>query len=278
MRSSRTIVAVRRPSISGRATFAPTGVTRRSQYDESRGVRTGTSTISSRRPAQPPDLLDHLAVGHDLAAADVEALAEEVLAAARPREVGDDVVERDRLRRRRDPARADHGGQPVDEREDRLERRAPGADDHRRAQRRHRHAAGRERATRLDAAAQMRREVGRVVAEAAEVDDLPEARRRRLARDRLGRGAVAALEVGRSQGVDEVVGDVGAGERRAHRCGVGRIGLRPVDGVLGRPRAARDRHDVVVAREHGNECAPDRAGRSEDDDLHVGSSPIRRRK
>ena len=48
--SSRTIVGVRSPSISGRATAALTGVTRWSHQDESRGVKTGTSTIGTRFP------------------------------------------------------------------------------------------------------------------------------------------------------------------------------------------------------------------------------------
>ena len=48
--SSRATVALRNPSISGRATRDRTGVTSTSQYDESRGVRTGTSTINGRSP------------------------------------------------------------------------------------------------------------------------------------------------------------------------------------------------------------------------------------
>ena len=48
--SSRATVALRNPSISGRATRDCTGVTSTSQYDESRGVRTGTSTINGRLP------------------------------------------------------------------------------------------------------------------------------------------------------------------------------------------------------------------------------------
>ncbi len=108
-----------------------------------------------------------------------------------PDEVADDVVERDRLRRRRDPPRRDHRGQPVDERDDRLEGRAAPADHDRRADRRHRHAAGGERGGRVEPAAEMGREVGPVVAEAAEVHDLLRGRRarppRRRRRRRVGR-------------------------------------------------------------------------------------------
>ena len=48
--SSRTIVGVRSPSMSGRATDALTGVTRWSHQEDRRGVSTGTSTIGSRLP------------------------------------------------------------------------------------------------------------------------------------------------------------------------------------------------------------------------------------
>ena len=193
MRSSRTIVALRRPSISGRAILGP------DRRDEMQPVGREPRRQHGHLDDQwalspyPPDPLDHLAVGHDVGPADVEALAEDVVAAADGREVGDDVVDRDRLRRRRDPARADHRRQAVDEREDRLERRAPGTDDHGGAQRRHRHGARGQREPGLDAAAQMRREIGRVVTEPAQVDELAETRdatpREPSSRRRGGRAA-----------------------------------------------------------------------------------------
>ena len=216
-------------------------------------------------------MLDHLAVAHDLAPADVEALAVESTRPADGGEVGDDIVERDRLGGRGDPARADHRGQAVDEREDRLERGAAGADDHGGAQRRHRSGARRECAAGLEAAAQVRREVGGVVPEASQVDDLPQARCRRRAGNRLGRDAVALLEVGGSERVDEVVGDVRSCQRRPHRLGIGRFRPHPGDAAVVRPFAARDCDDVVVARERAHQRRSDRAGRSEDDDSHPGS-------
>ena len=48
--SSRATVGLRRPSMSGRATAALTGVTRWSHQDERRGVSTGTSMIRHRFP------------------------------------------------------------------------------------------------------------------------------------------------------------------------------------------------------------------------------------
>ena len=49
-RGSRTTTSLRRPSISGRAIPAGTGEIRFTQYEESRGVSTGTGIISRRRP------------------------------------------------------------------------------------------------------------------------------------------------------------------------------------------------------------------------------------
>ena len=47
---SRTTTSLRRPSMSGRAMPAGTGETRLTQYEESRGVRTGTGIMRRRRP------------------------------------------------------------------------------------------------------------------------------------------------------------------------------------------------------------------------------------
>jgi hypothetical protein len=124
----------------------------------------------------------------------------------------------------------------------------------------------------------VRGELGRVVTEAAEIDELPQPRVRRGACDRLRGAAVALLEVGRAERVDEVVGRIGAGERRADRGRIAGIGDGPRDAVPVRPPATRDGHDLVLPRQHGEELAPDRAGGSEDDDLHGASSPIRRRR
>ena len=102
-------------------------------------------------------------------------------------EVADDVVERDRLGRRRDPARGDHRRQTIDEGDDGLERGASPADDHRGAQRRDRSRSGSQALAGLAPAAEVGRGGGTVVAEPTEIDDLalrPPARklRRRSAR------------------------------------------------------------------------------------------------
>jgi len=62
----------------------------------------------------------------------------------------------------------------------------------------------------------VRRRVGIVGAEPAEVDDLPQARVRRFARDRLRRRAILLLEIGRTKRVDEVVDDVRTFKRRRY--------------------------------------------------------------
>jgi hypothetical protein len=127
MRWSRAIVGLRSPSTSGRATLAPTGVTRCSQYDDSRAEH---RHLDDQRPfpAQPRDPLDHLSERDDVRAADVEALAQRLGPARDSREVADHVGEGDRLGGGRHPSRCDHHRERVDESDDRLERGTAAAD------------------------------------------------------------------------------------------------------------------------------------------------------
>ena len=195
----------------------------------------------------------------------------------------------------RHPARRDHHRQPLDEPEDRLEGGAALADDHRRAQRRHRHPVRGEVLAGLATAAQVRRRVGIVPSEPAEVDDLPHARARRLARDVLGRLPVLPLEVARAERVDEVVGDIGPLERLLRRLRRTRRRPRPSErrprlragrarprrprarrraaaGAPGRPRPSRRRPSTFMPR------APARAARSSAGSRRrgTGSGPSRR--
>ena len=174
-------------------------------------------------PAEPRDLLDHLSVGDDLRAADVEALAERLRPARDAREVADHVGEGDRLGRGRDPSRRDHHREPVDEGDDRLECGTAAADDDGGPQRRHRNGPGREDGAGLGPAPQVCREVGRVIAEPAEIDDLGDARPLGLGRDVLGHPPIELGEVARAERVDEVIGDVDALERAARRFAVGQV-------------------------------------------------------
>ena len=73
-------------------------------------------------------LVHQVEVGADVGAADLEHLAPVRLVVESRQEVGDHVLDRDRLRARVHPARRDHHGQPFDERAQHLERRAPRAD------------------------------------------------------------------------------------------------------------------------------------------------------
>ena len=166
--------------------------------------------------------------------------SERGLVSADAGEVADDVVERDRLRGRRDPARRDHRRQPVDEGDDGLEGCAPLADDHRGAQRRDRGRSGSQALAGLAPAAEVRRGGGAVVAEPAEVDDL--ARRPRCSQlgDVLRGRPILALEVPRAEGVDEVVDDLRALDGSRDVVRGGRVALDPADARLRLPSRLRD--------------------------------------
>ena len=100
-----------------------------------------------------------------------------------PRPGTQHVADGDRLDARVDPPRADHHGHALGEVADHLEREAAGADDHGGAELRDGHAGLAQRVAGLLPRAQVGREVGGRVAEAAEVDDAL-ARRRRPRRGR----------------------------------------------------------------------------------------------
>ena len=186
MRSSRTTVGLRRPSMSGRATPRAPASRGAASTTRAAGVRTGTSTISGRRPRSARDPLDHLAVGQDVGAADVEALADRLRVAARRR----------RGSGRRPRARSagsgveTHRGAIIAGSRSTSATIVSNAALPRPTTTAARSvvtgtAPGRERLGGLDPAAQVRREVGAVVAEAAEVDDLRDAGALGLARDGL---------------------------------------------------------------------------------------------
>ncbi len=221
-----------------------------------------------RLPAeQGGDPLDHLPVGHHLRPTRVVALAVGGLVAADACQVAGGIVERNWLRRRRDPARRHHHRQPLDQGEDRLEGGAPLADNHGCAQGRHRDARRREPLSGLAAAAQVRRRVGAVGAEPAEVDDLPHARVRGLVRDRLRCHAILLLEVARAERVDEVVDDVRTFQSRGDALAAGRVGDHPAGAGLV-PRGARDRGQLVLGQQRPERPADD-AGCAEDSDVHA---------
>ena len=127
-------------------------------------------------------------------------------------------------------------------------------------------------------AAEVRRELGFAVAEPAEVDQLADTGTLRLGRERAGSAKVAILEVGTSERMNQVVGDLDAIERSAHRLGIDRISLAPFDAVGVGARAARDPDHLVALGEHRQERCADRPGRAEDCDSHSTPSLARRAK
>ena len=158
---------------------------------------------------------------------------------------------------------------------DRLERGTAATHDHRRPKCRHGDGALREQLCRLGPAAEVLGEVGRVVADpprytiwrapasAAARATLPAPRRSRSAkspRPRSGRG-------GRRR------------RRPANACRATRIGhvlRRAIRVRVGVVRPPGHRYDLVLARKGRNERAPDRATRTEDDDLHRTGFSARR--
>ena len=127
-------------------------------------------------------------------------------------EIGDHVVDRDRLGRCPHPARGDHHRQLVHERPDHFERQRPGADHDGGPELHHLGPFGRQDAADLLAAPQVRREFA--PAEATEIDDPPDSPLPRGAGEVPGAGPVLLLEVaGCPHGVHEVVGGVDAVQR-----------------------------------------------------------------
>jgi hypothetical protein len=189
------------------------------------------------------------------------------------RTIRSNVDAEDALGRHRDPLRRDHHRQPVDQSNDRLEAGAPAPYHHRGAERRRGDGALLECRGRLGTAAQVRREVRPIVPEAAEVDDLGDAGALRLGRDGRGGPLVTLAEVGCAQRVNEVVNDVDAVEGPAHRRVVRDVARHALHPVVFEPDAAsRNRDDVVLPRELGQERTSDETRGAEDRDLHDASA------
>ncbi len=124
----------------------------------------------------------------------------------------------------------------------------------------------------------MGRQIGRVVAEPAEVDELLDAGALGFARRRLRGLEILPLEVGAAERVDEVVRDLDAVEHASDGVPVGRIRNLPRDVVGVRTFVARDRDDIVLAGKLAEQRLADRPRRAEDGDSHRPASAIRREK
>ena len=204
-------------------------------------------------------------VRHDVGAADLEHSAFRGVEVEPGEEVGDQVLDRDRLGLRPHPARRDHDGQPLDEGSDHLERQAPGAEDDRGAELDGRDAGSGQQAADLLAAREVRRQ-GASRSEPSEVDDPPHARHvGRLAEARR-RPPVRLFEPAPdSHRMDEVVGDIAPGESTVERCRVLDVARHDLDpgsrAVLERLGPPDEAPDVVAASlESGQKPAADIAG------------------
>ena len=139
------------------------------------------------QPTLPGVLAHHVAVARLIGAADFERATLPVGQLQRSGKIGEHVIDADRLRQCRDPPRANHDRQPIDERTDQLERQAPGPDHDRRAKFHDGNSALAQRLSGLDPALEMLAE--RLVAgcEAAEVARAGEPRRAAPRRRNCGR-------------------------------------------------------------------------------------------
>ena len=134
----------------------------------------------------------------------------------------------------------------------------------------------RQRATGLVPAAQVAREVGGLVSEAAEIDDLRDLRGLGRHSDVLRDRDITPFVVRLAERVHEMDDDVGAGEG-SHRLGLPRqVGCDPLD-VRVRACPARDRDDVVRAAERLDERGADEPRCSQHGDPHPGVPASRAR-
>jgi hypothetical protein len=217
----------------------------------------------------------HVAVGEDVRAADLDDPAH-LRAVERAGEVVEDVADADRLAAGAHPARRDHHRQALSEVAEDLERGAAGADDHRRPELRDGDAVGRQLGAGLVAAGQVVREIGLVVAQAAEVNDPRDAGPPCLAGEVAGGPAIPLGEpvLAGTHRVGQVVGDLDPLERRGQGGRVQQVGGD--DAVVGEARRQRSRvaaHEdqVVAARpQQGDEAPADVAAGADDEDLHAG--------
>ena len=220
------------------------------------------------QPTLPRVLAHHVAVARLIGPADFERAALAVGQVKRSGKIGEHVIDADRLRQRRDPPRANHDRQSLDERADQLERQAPGPDDDRRAKFHDRDAAFSQRLAGLDPALEMLAE--RLVArrEATEVDDpanpSPPRRFAKIAGGDAIRFTVVAVC---AHGVHQVIGHVDARERAIERRRVEKIS----GDDLRRRRHARGERGRVPRQtakpdsrgfEDGHQPSPDVAGRA----------------
>jgi hypothetical protein len=232
-----------------------------------------------RQPTGPGCLcvgIDQVPVGDLLGTADLEHVASVDVRVRGRREIGDDVGERDRLRRVVDPIRQRDHREPLDQGPDQLEREAPGADHDRRAELECLHTRLAQDAPDLDAT---RHVVGertlRLVDEPAEVDDARGAGFARGIPEILRELPLLVGErASRGKRVDEEVGDGTVRERGRQLRAVAQIHFEGLAVVAHRPELRGVAGDAAnasaVLHQSLDERIADMAGRSRHDERCVG--------
>ena len=220
------------------------------------------------QPALPRVLAHHVAVARLIGPADFERAALAVGQLKCGGKIGEQVIDADRLRQCRDPARADHDRQSLDERADQLERQAAGPDHDGRAKFHDGDSAFAQHLPGLDPALEMLAE--RLVArgEAAEVHDSPNpGPPRRVAKIAGGHAILFEVVAVCAHGVHEVIGHVDSREGAIEGR---RIEEVPRDDLRRRRHARRERGRLPreTAKpdsrgfEDGHQPSPDVAGRT----------------
>ena len=194
------------------------------------------------QPSQAPlpsVFLHQVAVACAVRAADLEDLPLVVGQIERREQIGQQIIDADRLRFRADPPGADHHGQPLDERPDHFERNAAGSDHDRRAELDDRHAARSERLAGFETALEMLAQRAIVVREPAQVDDATHARTPcRVAKRPRGCDIGFLIVAVGTHRVHEVIRRVDASQCGTERSRVEQIGRHD----FRRRRRARTQH------------------------------------
>ena len=180
-------------------------------------------------------------------------------------EIGDHVVNGNRLRERVDPSRTNHDGEAFDERANHLERQTARADHNRCAELHDRDTCGAQGAAGLGATSQVSRQRRVVLTKATKVDDAADARARRRQSEVECSPMVQSFEARACRhGVDQVEGGVDAGERAIHGGLVQAVALhdrrrRACHGDLLRI-SRKAPHGAAACLERSKQAAADVAG------------------
>jgi hypothetical protein len=190
-------------------------------------------------------LAHQILVGYGVGPADLDHLAALGVGIRRGGEIGDDVLDRDRLRQVRDPPGHEHHRQPLHQGPNQLEREAAGSDDDRGAELQDGNGAGAQDLADFLPARQVRRQRAGSP-ESAEIDDAAHPRRGRGLREVARRLTITLGEIlAGIHRVDEVVRRINAPHGRGERIRRQHVALHdlhavadPHPEVRGTPRQA----------------------------------------